>query len=82
MATIASAERLPGAFRILSRKDYPFGNGLASRAVGVRAVLPVTPPFKCIRHTGNQINAEPHEASNAPFHGPPNISGFAMEESP
>ena len=35
MATIASAERSPEAFQILSAKDCFVGNGLASRAVGV-----------------------------------------------
>jgi hypothetical protein len=35
MATIASAERSPEAFQILSARDYFVGNGLASRAVGV-----------------------------------------------
>jgi hypothetical protein len=66
MATIASAERSPEAFQILSGNDYLLGNGLASRAVGVGVMLPVTPAFQ-VRSTSwkqSESNAESHEASN------------------
>ena len=45
MAMIASAGRSLEAFQILFRNDCFLGNGLASRAVGIGVILPVTPAF-------------------------------------
>ena len=45
MAMIASAGRSLEAFQILFRNDCFLGNGLASRAVGIGVMLPVTPAF-------------------------------------